>query len=179
VTWPSWPRRSGPARGLLVAGWGADLDPAAVDAFAAASGWPVLADPLSGARRGPAAISTYDGLVRAPRFAAAHRPSLVVRVGGAPTSKALTAWLDGPIPQVLVDPSGGWADPARVASLHLTADPSGLLAATAALLTADGPGPGSGAVARPTSGAGVTPVDDPTSPGSAMARAERLARGGD
>ena len=123
-------------RGLLVAGWGADLDPAAVDAFAAASGWPVLADPLSGARRGPAAISTYDGLVRAPRFAAASRPSLVVRVGGAPTSKALTAWLDESIPQVLVDPSGGWADPARAASLRLTADPSDLLAATAALLTA-------------------------------------------
>jgi len=128
-------------RGLLVAGWGADLDPAAVDAFAAAGGWPVLADPLSGARRGPAAISTYDGLVRAARFAAAHRPSLVVRVGGAPTSKALTAWLDESIPQVLVDPSEGWADPARAASLRLSADPSDLLAATAALLTDDGPGP--------------------------------------
>ena len=128
-------------RGLLVAGWGADLDPAAVDAFAAASGWPVLADPLSGARRGTAAVSTYDGLVRASRFAAAHRPSLVVRVGGAPTSKALTAWLDESIPPVLVDPSEGWADPARAASLRLSADPSDLLAATAALLTDDGPGP--------------------------------------
>jgi 2-succinyl-5-enolpyruvyl-6-hydroxy-3-cyclohexene-1-carboxylate synthase len=138
-------------RGLLVAGWGADLDPAAVDAFAAAGGWPVLADPLSGARRGPAAISTYDGLVRAPRFAADHRPSLVVRVGGAPTSKALTAWLDESIPQVLVDPSEGWADPARAASLRLSADPSDLLAATAALLTDDGPGPagGSGDPASP------------------------------
>jgi len=138
-------------RGLLVAGWGADLDPAAVDAFAAAGGWPVLADPLSGARRGPAAISTYDGLVRAARFAAAHRPSLVVRVGGAPTSKALTAWLDESIPQVLVDPSEGWADPARAASLRLSADPSDLLAATAALLTDDGPGPagGSGDPASP------------------------------
>ena len=147
-------------RGLLVAGWGADLDPAAVDAFAAASGWPVLADPLSGARRGPAAISTYDGLVRAPRFAAAHRPSLGVRVGGAPTSTALTAWRDGPSPPVLVDPSGGWADPARVASLRLTADPSGLLAATAALLTA-----------------GVTPLDDPASPWlGEWLEAERLAR---
>src|SRR5918993_1144425 len=57
-------------RGVLVAGWGADLDPAAVDAFAAASGWPVLADPLSGARRGPAAISAYDRLLPAPGFAA-------------------------------------------------------------------------------------------------------------
>jgi 2-succinyl-5-enolpyruvyl-6-hydroxy-3-cyclohexene-1-carboxylate synthase len=137
-------------RGVLVAGWGADLDPAAADAFAAASGWPVLADPLSGARRGPAAISTYDGLLRAPGFAAAHRPGLVVRVGGAPTSKALTGWLDESVPQVLVDPSGGWADPARAAALRLTADPSELLAATAALLAPDGPASGPG----PQPGAG-------------------------
>jgi 2-succinyl-5-enolpyruvyl-6-hydroxy-3-cyclohexene-1-carboxylate synthase len=131
-------------RGLLVAGWGADLDPAAVDAFVAASGWPVLADPLSGARRGPAAISTYDGLLRAPRFAAGRRPDLVVRVGGAPTSKALTAWLDPSVRQVLVDPAAGWLDPGRSASLRLTADPSVLLAATAALLEARGPGPAPG-----------------------------------
>jgi 2-succinyl-5-enolpyruvyl-6-hydroxy-3-cyclohexene-1-carboxylate synthase len=157
-------------RGLLVAGWGADLDLAAVDAFAAAAGWPVLADPLSGARRGAAAISTYDGLVRAPRFAAAHRPSLVVRVGGAPTSKALTAWLDESIPQVLVDPSEGWADPARAASLRLIADASGLLAATAALLTDHGPGPGGG-------GSGASPFGDPTSPWLLeWLEAERLAR---
>ena len=131
-------------RGLLVAGWGADLDPAAVDAFVAASGWPVLADPLSGARRGPAAISTYDGLLRAPRFAAGHRPDLVVRFGGAPTTKALTAWLDPSVRQVLVDPAAGWLDPGRSASLRLTADPSVLLAATAALLEARGPGPAPG-----------------------------------
>jgi 2-succinyl-5-enolpyruvyl-6-hydroxy-3-cyclohexene-1-carboxylate synthase len=127
----------GAPRGVLVAGWGAGLDPEAADAFAAASGWPVLADPLSGARRGPAAVSAYDGLLRAPRFAAAHRPDLAVRVGGAPTSKALTAWLDPSVPQVLVDPAGGWLDPARTAALRLTADPSALLAATAALLAGD------------------------------------------
>jgi len=127
-------------RGLLVAGWGVDLDPEVVDGFAAASGWPVLADPLSGARRGPAAVSAYDGLVRAPGFAAAHRPSLVVRVGAAPTSKALTGWLDESVPQVLVDPAGGWLDPGRVASLRLTADPSALLAAVTVRL--DGPGTG-------------------------------------
>jgi 2-succinyl-5-enolpyruvyl-6-hydroxy-3-cyclohexene-1-carboxylate synthase len=174
-------------RGLLVAGWGADLDPAAVDAFAAASGWAVLADPLSGARRGTAAVSTYDGLVRAPRFAAAHRPSLVVRVGGAPTSKALTAWLDESIPQVLVDPSDGWADPARAASLRLIADPSDLLAATAALLTANGagpaggpgapPAPGASSGGRPTPGAGAAPAGDPASPWLLeWLEAERLAR---
>jgi 2-succinyl-5-enolpyruvyl-6-hydroxy-3-cyclohexene-1-carboxylate synthase len=121
-------------RGVLVAGWGAALAPAAVDAFAAASGWPVLADPLSGARRGPHAVSAYDGLLRAPRFAAAHRPDLAVRVGGGPTSKALAGWLDESVPQVLVDPAGGWLDPGRTASLRLVADPSALLAATAAAL---------------------------------------------
>jgi 2-succinyl-5-enolpyruvyl-6-hydroxy-3-cyclohexene-1-carboxylate synthase len=126
-------------RGLLVAGWGVDLDPLAVDAFVAASGWPVLADPLSGARRGPAAISAYDGLLRAPGFAAGHHPELVVRVGGAPTSKALTAWLDPSVPQILVDPDGGWMDPGRSASLRLAADPSALLAAVAERL--GGPAP--------------------------------------
>jgi hypothetical protein len=53
-------------RGLPVASWGAALAPAAAAAFALAAGWPVLADPLSGARRGPQAVSTYDALLRAP-----------------------------------------------------------------------------------------------------------------
>jgi 2-succinyl-5-enolpyruvyl-6-hydroxy-3-cyclohexene-1-carboxylate synthase len=124
----------GAPRGVLVAGWGAAPSPAAIDAFAEASGWPVLADPLSGARRGPHAVSTYDGLLRAPRFAAAHRPQLAVRLGGGPTSKALAGWLDESVPQVLVDPTGGWPDPGRTASLRLVADPSALLAAVAAAL---------------------------------------------
>jgi 2-succinyl-5-enolpyruvyl-6-hydroxy-3-cyclohexene-1-carboxylate synthase len=166
-------------RGLLVAGWGADLDPAAVDGFAAASGWPVLADPLSGARRGRWAVSTYDGLVRAPRFAATHRPDLVVRVGAAPTSKALTAWLDDTVPQVLVDPSAGWLDPARSATLRLTADPSQLLAATAANLANHGshhPDPHGGA-GRPGPGGG-TALPEPSGPWLAeWLEAERAARG--
>jgi 2-succinyl-5-enolpyruvyl-6-hydroxy-3-cyclohexene-1-carboxylate synthase len=122
-------------RGLLVVGWGTGPRPAAVDAFAAAAGWPVLADPLSGARRGPAAVSTYDSLLRVEAFAAGHRPDLVVRIGAGPTSKALTGWLDGSIPQIVVDPEGGWPDPARTASQRLVADPSALLEAVAAALS--------------------------------------------
>src|SRR5262249_1760463 len=63
--------------------------------FAAAAGWPVLADPLSGARRGGAAIAHYDALLRAPEFARRVRPDLVVRVGDLPTSKPLRSWLAG------------------------------------------------------------------------------------
>jgi 2-succinyl-5-enolpyruvyl-6-hydroxy-3-cyclohexene-1-carboxylate synthase len=123
-------------RGLLVTGWGADLRPEAVDAFAAAAGWPVLADPLSGARRGPAAISTYDSLLRVPEFAV-QRPDLVIRAGAGPTSKVLTGWLDESVRQVVIDPEGGWLDPGRTATQLIVADPSALLEALAARL-ADG-----------------------------------------
>ena len=158
------------ARGLLVVGWGASVRPWAVDAFAAAAGWPVLADPLSDARRGPAAISTYDSLLRVPEFAAEHRPDLVVRIGAGPTSKALNGWLDDSVPQIVVDPEGGWPDPGRTASRRLVADPSALLEAVAAALSdgldhaAGSPGSGSGrqvgdpplaAAARPATGRGA------------------------
>jgi 2-succinyl-5-enolpyruvyl-6-hydroxy-3-cyclohexene-1-carboxylate synthase len=146
-------------RGLLVVGWSASVRPAALDAFAAAAGWPVLADPLSGARRGPAAISTYDSLLRVEAFAAEHRPDLVVRVGAGPTSKALTGWLDGSIPQIVIDPEGGWPDPSRTASQRLVADPSTLLGAVAAALSegrGEAGGPPLNAGVAP-SGAGVAP----------------------
>ena len=61
--------------GVLVAGWGADVDPATAAAFAAATGWPVLADPLSGLRAGDNAVSTYDALLRVPAFAARIFPT--------------------------------------------------------------------------------------------------------
>jgi 2-succinyl-5-enolpyruvyl-6-hydroxy-3-cyclohexene-1-carboxylate synthase len=135
-------------RGLLVVGWGASLRPAAMDAFVSATGWPVLADPLSGARRGPAAISTYDSLLRVEAFAAEHRPDLVVRIGAGPTSKVLTGWLDDSISQIVVDPEAGWADPGRAASQRLVADPSSLLHPVAATLSG-GPGPADPGAATP------------------------------
>jgi 2-succinyl-5-enolpyruvyl-6-hydroxy-3-cyclohexene-1-carboxylate synthase len=125
-------------RGLLVAGWGAAVRPEVVDAFAAASGWPLLADPLSGLRRGPFAVAAYDALLRVPGFAAAHRPELAVRVGAGPTSKALANWLDAGVPQLLLDPGNAWADPLRAASTRLTADPDALLEAAAEALAAGG-----------------------------------------
>ena len=118
-------------RGVIVAGWGSGASPAAVDRFAAAAGWPVLADPISGLRRGPHAVSTYEALLRSPGFAAGHRPDLVLRLGAAPTSKALTAWLDAGVPQLLVDPDGAWLDPGRAAAERVAVDADPLLAALA------------------------------------------------
>jgi 2-succinyl-5-enolpyruvyl-6-hydroxy-3-cyclohexene-1-carboxylate synthase len=126
--------RSAP-RGAVVAGWGARATPAVVLRFAAAAGWPLLADPLSGLRTEPA-VSTYDALVRVPDFASAHRPELVLRLGALPTTRAVTEWLQG-VPAVVLDPSGAWRDPAHDAVAFVRADPDVVLAALAASLEAD------------------------------------------
>src|SRR5690349_13048219 len=82
-------------RAVVVAGR-AERDPAlgaALAAFCERAALPLLADPLSGARRGPAAIAHYDALLRDEAWGAAHAPELVLRVGDLPTSKPLRTWL--------------------------------------------------------------------------------------
>jgi len=105
-------------------------------------GWPLLADPLSGARRGTAAIAHYDLLLRSPAFAAAQRPDLVVRCGDLPTSKPLRAWLDGlgpDVTQLAFDPQSGWQDPSGALHVVLSAEPAATLAATASRAPAADP----------------------------------------
>jgi len=125
-------------RGLVVAGWGADAPPDAVERFAAAAGWPVLADPLSGLRGGAHAIGGYDPLLRVAGFPAAHDPDLVLRLGAPPTGGVTTQWLAARREQWLVDPDGRWLDPAHVATRHLDADPGPLLDALADRLPGEG-----------------------------------------
>jgi 2-succinyl-5-enolpyruvyl-6-hydroxy-3-cyclohexene-1-carboxylate synthase len=119
------PAASGPGphpsgRLVLVAG-GRTPDPEGLAAFAARSGIPLLADPLSGARRGSAAIAHYDLLLASESFAKAHRPDYVLRLGDLPTSKPLRVWLAGlpDIPQIAFDPEGRWHDPASVVGMRL------------------------------------------------------------
>jgi 2-succinyl-5-enolpyruvyl-6-hydroxy-3-cyclohexene-1-carboxylate synthase len=106
-------------------------------AFAAALGWPLLADPLSGARRGDAAIANYDALLRDETFAAGARPDLVIRVGDLPVSKPLRTWLAGlgDTPQVALDPEGAWQDPASVLNDSLALEPATALAGLTALVS--------------------------------------------
>src|SRR5262249_45291878 len=91
-------------------------------AFAARARIPLLADPLSGARQGPAAIAHYDHLLRDPAFAAAQRPQFVLRTGDLPTSKPLRAWLAGlDAAQIAFDPDDAWQDPDAVVGLRVHA----------------------------------------------------------
>ena len=118
---------SGGARGVIVAGRD-ERHPALPEALARAAehcGYPLLADPLSGARRGGAAVAHYDALLRDEAFAAAHAPDFVLRVGDLPTSKPLRQWLAGQADavQVRLDPEEGWQDPDGVVEAMLVADP--------------------------------------------------------
>lgn len=112
-------------RGVVVAGDCALDDHDAPAALAAAAGYPLVAEPMSGARRGPDAVSTYDAVLRSERFAAAHRPDVVVRLGRANLSKALARWVaSSGAHEVVIDPAGEWLDPGRSAAEIVAADPS-------------------------------------------------------
>jgi len=118
-------------RGVLIAGRyerETELGQAAA-AFAATAGWPLLADPLSGARRGEAAIGHYDALLRDEAFAASLHPDLILRVGDLPVSKPLRTWLAGleGVPQLSLDPDGAWQDPASVLSDVIVVEPAEVL----------------------------------------------------
>src|SRR6202040_3802423 len=57
-------------RGVVLCGDG-DYDATALVALAEQAGWPVLAEPSSGARRGPNALPAYQYLLATPEFIAA------------------------------------------------------------------------------------------------------------
>jgi len=121
-------------RGVVVAGReereGIEWCPGeGIAAFAAAAGWALLADPLSHARRGRAAVAHYDALLRDADFAARVKPDFVLRVGDLPVSKPLRAWLANltDVPQVVLDPHGAWQDPSSVLSRSLAIDPANTL----------------------------------------------------
>ena len=113
-------------RGLIVAGVGAGPDAVRL---AEVLGWPLLADPRSGARvPSPFLVSAADPILRTDEFAALI-PEVVLRIGAPWASKVLGQWLGrlpADVPQVLVDPWGRWADPDRRASHVVRTDASGL-----------------------------------------------------
>ncbi len=107
----------------VVAGGGTD-DPEVLARFCAQKRIPLLADPLSGARRGPAAVAHYDLILRDLAFADGHRPELLIRTGELPTSKPLRAWLARlDAAQIAVDPDGTWRDPDGVVGMRIGALP--------------------------------------------------------
>jgi len=124
-------------RGLIVAGPDDDPElPAALAGLARATGFPILADPLSGLRTGThdrsRVVSRADQLARPGMWTDAHRPDLVIRTGAMPTSKPILQLLERVRPGlIVVDGDGGWREPALLPTTFIHAD----AAATARALT--------------------------------------------
>ncbi|MGM0448106.1 MAG: 2-succinyl-5-enolpyruvyl-6-hydroxy-3-cyclohexene-1-carboxylic-acid synthase [Methanobacteriota archaeon] len=135
--------------GLIVAG-PADppgIDPESVTALSHATGFPVLADPLSGLRYGghtrvAPVIGGYDAYLSADlagdgegsgdAAGAASEwidPDLVLRLGASPTSKRLRKYLaETGADQYQVDPAGHWREAEFAATDLVVAEPSRLCA---------------------------------------------------
>jgi len=121
-------------RGAIVCGPCHEAVADAASRLAFETGSPLLAEPTSGVRCGDHdrshVIAHYDVLLRIEKFAEAHRPGVVLRVGDMPTSKPLRAFV-AESSQVVLDPHGAWHEPTRTAELVLHASAERTLAALA------------------------------------------------
>jgi 2-succinyl-5-enolpyruvyl-6-hydroxy-3-cyclohexene-1-carboxylate synthase len=132
-------RRLAVERGVLVAGPSSEPARAgrAAAQLARATGFPLLADPLSGARFGPAegahVVAGYDLFLREPRAVERLRPDIVLRVGASPTSAPLLEWLlhHSGVEHVVVDGGGRWKDHTATVTRYVQADPADTLHALA------------------------------------------------
>jgi 2-succinyl-5-enolpyruvyl-6-hydroxy-3-cyclohexene-1-carboxylate synthase len=109
-------------RGVVVCGDG-DYDAAALVDLAERAGWPVLAEPSSGARRGPNALVGYQYLLASPEFMAAHRPAVIISAGRPGLTRPQSALLrlarnaTPAVRHVVIAAGPGmWADPQRAAT---------------------------------------------------------------
>jgi len=125
----------GATRGVIVAGPVPDawkVGPAAL-ALGAATGFPVLADPLSGARfsppHGAQVVGGYDLFLRSPHAREVLKPELILRVGGSPTSTGVLDYLaeSGEARQIVVDDGSRWKDHLASAHHYIQASPAPFL----------------------------------------------------
>ena len=139
---------AGDVRGLIVAGPVADPEAVApaVGDLARATGFPVLGDPLSGVRFGEHcagyALTAYDLFLSDPHLREVLRPDVVCRIGRAPASASLLAFLGelADVPQVRITSGLGWKDHLGVASLDVRSEEASfILAVTDALPTHKSP----------------------------------------
>ena len=179
-------------RGLIVAGpvgpWalapGGDAGPAvaelqdAVAALARTTGFPVLADATSQLRFGvelPGRVDAGEALLRAPAFAAAHGPDLVIQLGAPPVSSTWPRYLarhPGAPRWVLT--RDGWPDPENAAEAILHGDLALTARAVARALQTLVAGAG-----RPPAGTARDPWADAWTGADAAARAVAAALAAD
>lgn len=119
----------------------------AVAALSTATGFPVLADPLSSVRFAwpdtPGLIDSYDLFLRDSDVASRLSPDLVLRLGGMPTSKPLMQFLGRQDAQVVAIDPGNPRDAGHAVSWQLVADEGPTIDAIAAAVRNRGEPPAS------------------------------------
>jgi 2-succinyl-5-enolpyruvyl-6-hydroxy-3-cyclohexene-1-carboxylate synthase len=126
-------------RGIVIAGPDADSEvQMAATALAAAAGWPILADPLSGLRAGRhdrSHVMTASDPLAWAGYLERSRPEIVVRFGAVPTSMPIWKWLGAhrEVPQIFIEPVG-LRDPTASASRVVRSEVATALVAIAAEL---------------------------------------------
>jgi 2-succinyl-5-enolpyruvyl-6-hydroxy-3-cyclohexene-1-carboxylate synthase len=164
--------------GLIVCG-PADRPAPAGDALLGlvrATGFPVLADPLSGHRFGATAsheavCGGYDGYVDALDAT----PDVVLRFGASPTSKRLRRYLrDADARQFVVDPAGGWREATFAATDLVVADETRVATAVASSVDRE-PGSYAGRVSGAEADYWALVADAEPAEGAVLADAAGLA----
>ncbi|MFV0306231.1 MAG: 2-succinyl-5-enolpyruvyl-6-hydroxy-3-cyclohexene-1-carboxylic-acid synthase [Desertimonas sp.] len=123
-------------RGLIVAGGRSGVAPESIAALADSTGWPVLADPTSGAGALDSAVTYADSLLRHRGFAADHAPDLIVRFGRPPASRVVNEWLAASGAPIVQVGGPGVIDP----DYHVVADVPAAAAPALAAVWRGGPG---------------------------------------
>jgi 2-succinyl-5-enolpyruvyl-6-hydroxy-3-cyclohexene-1-carboxylate synthase len=135
----------GTTRGLIVCGPGplSQADARAdLDAFAQATGYPLLAEASSQFRfceMSAARCDAFDAVCRSARFGAAVAPDLVIQIGAAPTSASWEA-MPAPAARFVLSPHG-WADPQSTATAWILGDVGQALRGATQRLLARRPAP--------------------------------------
>ncbi|MEX0990979.1 MAG: 2-succinyl-5-enolpyruvyl-6-hydroxy-3-cyclohexene-1-carboxylic-acid synthase [Actinomycetota bacterium] len=138
----------GHARGLIHIGHLEGAHPGlaqAVSKLARATGYPVIVEATSRLRGTIDAVSAVDAseaLIRDEAFAGSHRPEVILRIGRAPLTRAMSEWFAGlDAEKVVISPHGLWPDPGRDADAVLAGDPLLVCEALVAAVSGKGGNP--------------------------------------
>jgi 2-succinyl-5-enolpyruvyl-6-hydroxy-3-cyclohexene-1-carboxylate synthase len=113
------------ARGVILVGGRSGVSEDDVRALGAATGWPLIADPISGLRHLEGVVTSAESILRHAPFGNGHLPDAVVRIGRPSTSKTLSQWVDRAVADgaILVQVGGpGVIDPGQNVAARCSID---------------------------------------------------------